>query len=273
MAEKKPHLHAGHRERMRERFACTGGTGMAEHELLELLLFYAIPRCDTNDLAHRLIEEFGSLASVLEADEAALSAIEGMGGKSALFLSLAGEIARRYAKEKIAPDERVSVYDSNEKIAAYLWPRFLGSRVERVYLLLFDNGMRMLDCFEVCEGGVSGVAVSTRRITERAYRKNAAAAILAHNHPNGLAVPSGNDIALTRQIDEALRLLEVPLLEHFVFSDRAWAPIMSSCRAPMPDEYAASSLPDLYKSRMKECRAMDYNPLWIGQYLKEDSET
>ena len=264
--EKHSNLHAGHRDRMRERFASTQGKGMADHEILEMLLFYALPRRDTNDLAHCLIEEFGSLSAVLEADVASLCRVEGISEKSALYLTLIGQTARLYATEKIAPPQEDERLDSDEKIAAFMWPKFMGAKVEHVYLLLFDNSMRLLDCFEVCEGAVSGVAVSMRRVAERAYRKNAAAAVLAHNHPQGLAVPSGDDIHLTRKIDEAMALLGVPLLEHYIFTERSFAPIMSRCRVKPPEQQAASSLYEVFRQRTAECKAIDYDPDWWKQY-------
>lgn len=267
--EKKPNLHAGHRDRMRERFLSTGGEGMAEHEMLEMLLFYVLPRCDTNDLAHRLIEEFGSLSAVLEADVAALCRVHGISEKTALYLRLLGKTANLYLIGKLSPADNSSLLSTPHQIAEFLWPKFLGSTVESVYLLLFDNSLHLLDCFKVCDGAVSGVAVSIRRITERAYRKNAAAAVLAHNHPHGLSVPSGDDIQLTRRIDEALQLMEVPLLEHYVFGERDYAPIMSRHRAQAPEEYAASSLADVFKLRAPECRSIDYDPAWWREYEKE----
>lgn len=269
MAEKKPNLHAGHRDRMRERFLHTGGVGMADHEVLEMLLFYALPRCDTNDLAHALIEEFGSLCAVLEADITALCGVHGISEKTAIYLRLVGKTAHGYLVDKMSPADDSSLLSTPHKIAEFLWPKFLGSNAERVYLLLFDNSLHLLDCFLVCEGAVSGVAVSTRRITERAYRKNAAAAVLAHNHPHGLSVPSGDDIQLTRRIDEALQLLEIPLLEHYVFGERDYAPIMSRHRVGFPEDYAASSLADVYRFRAPECRSIDYSPAWWQAYEKE----
>ena len=269
MPEKKQHLHAGHRDRMRERFSLTGGIGMADHEILEMLLFYALPRRDTNGIAHALIEEFGSLDRVLEADVEALCHVEGISNASALYLRLIGNVAQRYLADKMEPQNRSLLLDTPDKIAQFLWPKFLSHTGECVYLLLFDNSMHLLDCFLVCEGGVSGVAVSTRRITERAYRKGAASAVLAHNHPRGFSIPSGEDIRLTRWLDEALRLLEIPLLEHFVFGAHDYAPIMSKNRAQFPEQYAASSLCDVFRLRLPECRAIDYSPAWWKNYQTE----
>ena len=242
MEDRKASLHQGHRERMRERLLSSGGSSLADHELLEMLLFYALPRRDTNDTAHRLIEEFGSLCGVLEGDRSRLLSVEGVGDGAAVFMELLGELSRRYAAEKIRPADKIPVFDTPQKIAAFLAPRFLGLSVERAYLLLFDNGMHMLDCFHVGDGSVSGIPLSMRRIVERAVTKQAAAAVLAHNHPRGLAIPSKEDMQITSQLQAALELIEVPLIEHFVFSDRAYHPIIRSYDHPMKEGQAASSL-------------------------------
>ncbi|MBO5354920.1 MAG: RadC family protein [Clostridia bacterium] len=249
--ERKGGVHTGHRARMKQRFTENDGKGLADHELLEMLLYYIIPRCDTNDLAHRLIEEFGSLVGVLEADAAMLCRVDGIKENAALYLKLLGETARRYTSGKLFDEKaEAPAFDTPAKIAAFMIPRYMGINVERVYLLLFDNAMHMIDCYHVCDGSISGVALSIRRIVERAYRKGATAAILTHNHPGGMISPSGDDIQLTRRLDEALRLMEIPLLEHYVFAERRYAPIMSAQRAKSEAEYAASSLVDLLHARL-----------------------
>lgn len=249
--ERKGGVHTGHRARMKQRFTENGGKGLADHELLEMLLYYIIPRCDTNDLAHRLIEEFGSLADVLETDTALLCQVDGIKESAALYLKLLGETARRYVSGKLLSEEdKRPTFDTPAKIAAFMMSRYMGISVERVYLLLFDNAMHMIDCYHVCDGSISGVALSVRRIVERAYRKGATAAILAHNHPGGMAVPSKDDIQLTHRLNEALSLLEIPLLEHYVFAERKYAPIMSAYRAKSEAEYAASSLTELLRARL-----------------------
>ena len=203
--EDENHLHGGHRARMRERFLTAGGNALADHELLEMLLFYVIPRRDTNDLSHRLIEEFGSLSGVLEADPDLLAKVCGISESSSTYLKLLGELGRRYTASKLQQNDEKTVFDTPGKIAAFMAPRYMGINVERVYLLLFDNGMHMIDCFHVCDGSVSGVSMSVRRIAEQAYKKGASAAILTHNHPGGLSTPSADDIRVTQRLENALR--------------------------------------------------------------------
>ena len=254
MSDTSKHHHDGHRARMRERFLAAKGQGMADHEILEMLLYHALPRRDTNELAHTLIEEFGSLSGVLEADAEQLYRVDGVGEGVSAYLCLVGETVRCYTADKLTGGVEKDVYDTPDKIAAFMLPRYIGVNVERVYLLLFDNGMHMIDCYHVGDGSVSGIALSTRRMVERAYRKGAAGAILTHNHPGGLAIPSGDDIHLTRQLDEAFALMEIPLLEHYVFSDRSYVPIMSCVRAQTQAEYAASSLTDLMRRKLDQIK-------------------
>lgn len=249
--EKDPALHAGHRERMRQKFLSGDDTLLADHEILEMLLYHAQPRRDTNETAHRLIETYGSLEKVLEADPARLTASEGIGKESACLLALTGAAARRYTACKLSPVKTGLVCDTPEAVAHFLFPFFVGQTKERAYLVLFDNSMRVLDYFHVGDGSVSGVMLSVRRIAERAYAKQAAAAVLAHNHPGGVAVPSGEDVRVTQQLKEALDLLEIPLIEHFVFTDTDYTPVLSHFTPTEKANYAASSLQDMLNARFR----------------------
>ena len=248
--EKDPTLHAGHRNRLRERFM-RDPEAMAEHELLELLLFYAIPRRDTNDLAHSLIEEFGSLEGVLEAEPSLLYRVDGVKEGVAAYLKALCEVARRYAAQKLRYEEDDRVFDTPERIAAFVWPRFLGLSEERVFALLFDNGMRLLDCYHVCDGSVTSAPLSVRRIVQRAYVKGAAGVILAHNHPGGTSMPSGDDIRATRQLEEALNMMEIPLVEHYVFADRSFTPILSKSQ-DQEQGFVASSLVEVLREKLQK---------------------
>ncbi len=246
--------HGGHRARMRERFLQTGGAAFAEHEILEMLLYHVIPRADTNGTAHALIEAFGSLSGVLEADLDRLLAVEGVGEKTAEYLSLLGESARRYTVTKLTGEEKSPCLDTPEKLAEFLFPRFLGAQRELAYVLLLDNGMRVLDCFPAASGTVSSVPFSVRQIAERAYTKHAAAVVIAHNHPNGVSVPSAEDVNLTHRLRESLEMLEIALVEHFVFSERSYSCILGAglgARVNGEGQIAASSLFDKIKQNFK----------------------
>ena len=247
----KQHLHDGHRERMRERFLSSDTPSLQEHEILEMLLFYTNARGNTNDTAHALIEAFGSLAGVMEADVDALSAVHGIGPKSALHLRLIGHTCKQYLLDKISPSQNTPpVLDSLEKLVTFLAPKFIGTKKELAFALLINNAMMPIDCFPVGDGTVSALSLSIRNIAERAYTKHAAGVILAHNHPNGLAVPSSEDIKITHHLKEALSLLEIPLFEHFVFAGNSYAQIMNEI-STTNTQRVASPLFEVMKQTLK----------------------
>lgn len=233
---------------MRRRLAKTSPAGFADHEIIEMLLYYTFPRKDTNEIAHALIEAFGSIEGMLDADPARLQTVLGVGEGCAVFITLLGELSRRYLTQKISDGTNArEMLDTPEKIAKYLASHFVGATRELAYVLLLDNSMRALDCFPISMGTVSGVSLSVRDIAERAYTKKAAAVVLAHNHPGGVAVPSSEDVSVTHRTREALALLGIPLVEHFVFSDRSYAPILCRFEEKPPESYAASPLFDKIK--------------------------
>ena len=234
------HHHDGHRARLRERMLASGADKLADHELLELLLFYAIPRKDTNETAHQLIEECGSLADVLEAPVERLTRVPGVKDGVTVYLKALAELSRRYTANKLMPQKNPmsTVYDSVDKVVDLLFPRFIGQGKEIVYAALFDTAMRVKDVFCVGEGSVNSAAITVRSITERAYQRNASAVVIAHNHPGGLAVPSREDILLTNEVSSALNVVGIQLIEHFVFADTAYYAILGFRNGERTDRFA-----------------------------------
>ena len=254
MSGKKTY-HDGHRQRMRARMEESSPAAFADHELLEMLLYYTNARRDTNDTAHALIESFGSLARVLEAEQTHLCDVDGVGEKSAALLSLVGELSRRYAVEKItAGQNRGTPLNSPRRMIEYLLPKFFGAVKEIFYVLLLDNALCPLDLFAVGDGTVSSIPLSVRNIAERAFQKHAAAVVLAHNHPHGSAVPSSDDVTLTHNIKEALALLEIPLIEHFVLSDNAYAAILHQSDFKAEPAIAAAPIFDDIKNNFNQTK-------------------
>lgn len=209
-------VHDGHRERLKERFRSEGLDGFTEVQVLELLLFYCVPRKDTNEIAHALLEKFGTLAQVLDANLADLEKVPGMGSSSALFLKLLSAAGRRY---QISRTESASILRTIEQCGAYLQPRFFGRKHEAVFLLCMDAKCKVLTCKQVGEGSVNSAGVPIRRIVETALSANATMVVLAHNHPSGLALPSADDIRTTKRLAVALDTVEITLIDHLVFSD------------------------------------------------------
>ena len=209
-------VHDGHRERLKERFRSEGLDGFTEVQVLELLLFYSVPRRDTNEIAHALLEKFGTLAQVLDANPADLEKVPGMGSSSALFLKLLSAAGRRY---QISRTESATILRTLEQCGAYLQPRFFGRKHEAVFLLCLDAKCKVLACKQVGEGSVNSAGVPIRRIVETALSANATMVVLAHNHPSGLALPSADDIQTTKRLAVALDTVEITLIDHLVFSD------------------------------------------------------
>ena len=209
-------VHDGHRERLKERFRSEGLDAFTEVQVLELLLFYSVPRKDTNEIAHALLEKFGTLAQVLDANPADLEKVPGMGSSSALFLKLLSAAGRRY---QISRTESATILRTLEQCGAYLQPRFFGRKHEAVFLLCLDAKCKVLACKQVGEGSVNSAGVPIRRIVETALSANATMVVLAHNHPSGLALPSADDIQTTKRLAVALDTVEITLIDHLVFSD------------------------------------------------------
>lgn len=218
-------MHEGHRQRLKKRFLEEGLDGFTDVQALELLLFYAVPRVDTNPIAHALLDHFGSLSQVLEAEPAELTKIAGIGESAALLLHLVPQLGRKYMVDRTA---ECRVLPTLESCAQYLTPRFFGRKTETVFLLCLDAKCKVLGCKEVGQGGANSTAVSVRRIVETAIGVNASAVVLAHNHPSGLAVPSPEDIQVTRQIAQALKAVEIVLADHIIVADDDYVSIAAS---------------------------------------------
>ena len=227
MEENKNGLHEGHRERLRKRFLETGLDGFDEHEVLELLLTYAIPRVDVNERAHRLIKRFGSLAAVLDAPFEELTQVEGVGERAASLLKLEPQLLRRYQLSRQV-QRRDHCLDTAEKAGAYLLPRFTGLQEEAVYLLCLDPGGHLLKCILLSRGTETAALIPVKKLVETALRERAHSVVLAHNHPGGTAVPSREDVELTRRLYEALRLVDVQLADHLVVADNDFTSLAES---------------------------------------------
>ena len=217
------HSHYGHRQRLKARYIDFGVENLSDHEILELLLFYAIPQKNTNDIAHALIDEFGSLQGVLSADVDSIKNVKGMGEHSAILIKLLSDVQRRI---RLSDNKDLNKLDSLSKIGKYLMNYYEGVNEERVTALLFDNSMRLIDFVVISTGSLNSSSVDCRAIAEISLRKNAACVILAHNHPNGLAIPSSDDRLVTKSVDAALSVIGVHLIEHIIIGSGNYIPTM-----------------------------------------------
>ena len=218
-------IHKDHRQRVRERYLKEGLDGFSEVQVLELLLFYVIPRQDTNPIAHRLIDRFGSLYQALEAPVEELEKVEGIGPNAALLLSLITAVARVYAVNRT---EKQKILRTIEDCGEYLKSFFIGRRSEMVYLLCLDAKCKVLGCREIGEGSVNSANVPIRRIVETALGLNATSVVLAHNHPSGIALPSGEDVLTTHRVAAALSTVDIVLVDHIIVADDDYVSMVQS---------------------------------------------
>ena len=216
MADKPKHRHTGHRERMKAEFLARGLEGWPDHRVLELLLFYTIPQGDVNDLAHELVERFGSLAGVLDASVEELKKVKGVGDHTAVFLRMLPAVLGRYqgARTRLS-----AIINSPEEAYAWLEPYFFGARNEMVYVMCLDGKRQVLGVRKVAEGSIELAEVNTRRIAEEAIGLRAAQIYVAHNHVSNLAIPSQADWLTTDTLRGALRPIGIELIDHLVFVD------------------------------------------------------
>ncbi len=194
-------IHDSHRQRLKSRFLSQGLEGFEDHNVLELLLFYSIPRSDTNEIAHYLLQEFKSLSGVFDAPVEELCKIKGVSHHTATLIKLIPEIISVYHTDKTKDTKIVS---STNDAGKFFIPRFYGKKNEEVHVLLLDDKKKVIRCDKLFEGTVNS---------------NATGIVLAHNHPGGVALPSARDLRATEKIFKALKLINVELCDHIIVAD------------------------------------------------------
>ena len=222
-------MHENHRSRVRRQFLANGISSSADHEILEHLLFYSIPRRDTNETAHRLVGKFGSLAEAIDADYSELLKTPGVGDLSATLIKLIQAIIQRYTFEKQTDTRRK--LNSLSRLGEYLVNDYMTDTVEVTRAVLLTADLRLITCETLFTGSVNSSSVSMNAIVTSALSHKASMVVLAHNHPGGAAIPSKPDIDVTVAIEKLLSQIDIHLLEHFVIAGNSWTPIM----AKLPD--------------------------------------
>jgi len=201
---------------LKRQFLENGLDGFTDVQALELLLFYAVARKDTNPIAHELLDHFGSLSQVMEASVEELEKIPGISTHTAGLLHLVTEMSRRYQVDRA---RRSVILTTVEKVGAYLIPFFFGRKQETVFLLCMDAKCKVLCCKEIGEGGINSASISPRKVVETALAAGATTVVLAHNHPSGVAVPSLEDVQTTKRVAAALDTVEIHLADHVIVAD------------------------------------------------------
>lgn len=209
---KKENAHEGHRQRLRERYLQGGVEGFSDHELLELILGYALSQKDTNPLGHALVERFGNLRGVLEADPVDLKKVEGIGDYTAFLLNFLRGIAARYYLEGDSKELDLSATD---RMIDFFVRRFVGCRTERLYAAFLDDNYHLICCEKQYDGSTSQVEIHGGRIARSAQRYGSRYVLIAHNHMT-MPEPSKEDVDATRALQQKLKSIGVTLLDHVV---------------------------------------------------------
>lgn len=215
MAEQENNIHKGHRQKVKNRYIEAGFDGMADHNILELLLFFGIPYKDTNPIAHELIETFGSFSGVLRASIPELKSVRGMTENAACLLNMILPVYARYHADANA--ERPMLMTTNE-IVDYMRPKFLDTNNERAYVLCFDHNHYLIAVRKLSDGDIYSTLFDMRKLACAVLETKATGVVLVHNHPNGISLPSTDDVTQTKSAYEFLQSLKVSLMDHIIIS-------------------------------------------------------
>ncbi len=224
MASSNSSVHNGHRQSVKKKFINNGLDGFNPHEALELYLYYAIPRKDTNPLAHRLLDRFVTIAGVCDAPIDELMDEFGLSENTAVLLKLLPHMSRLYNESKLNSDNTIEL----DTIGDVIKTKFIG-RVEEVVVLLLGDAKGKIIFFDVvAKGSINSSDMPIRKIVDLSIRHNARLAFVAHNHPSGNALPSTADVNTTKTLAKTLRAVGVRLFDHFIITDDDYVSLRES---------------------------------------------
>lgn len=210
-----PH-HKDHRKRLKKKFSESGVFAFHDYEVLELLLSYAIPQKDVKPLAKELLNTFGSLKGVMDAEKDSLEKVKGIGLHTAILIKLIKEMGILYLKEKAREKPQITC---TSELIDYCKTYMGGLKDERFCVIYLDAQNRLTDIETIQEGIVNQAVVYPRKVLENALKQKASAVILVHNHPSGQVKPSDADIRLTKTIQETARILDIIVHDHLIIGE------------------------------------------------------
>jgi len=224
MSEKK-NIHDGHRQRIDEKVKTLGLDAMPPHEQLEYMLYQIIARGNTNPIAHELLQRFGSLGQIFLASERELMSVNGVGSRTAKFITQIPAIAGIYSRATMGT---APILDSAEKLGDYAITLFGGKLTEDVYILSLAANKRLLRHDRIASGGVSDAPIYVRNVIDIAVSNKAHSLVLAHNHPSDELLPSNDDIVVTKKVSAALAAMDVKLIDHIIVSGKKYISMKKS---------------------------------------------
>ena len=215
-AHKEKNIHAGHRQRLLDEFRENGLDSFNDIRSLELLLGFSGTICDMNPVSHALLDRFKTLNGVFQASEEELKEVKGVGPRCAALIRLVPEICRK--ADLNDSRKRLRSLNSSDQAGSYIQTLIGSNRDESFLLLSLDARLRLIRSDTIQEGTVNRVNVDIRKVVETALSAKASSCIIAHNHPDGELSPSGEDIQVTDRLNDALRLVNIPLADHIIVS-------------------------------------------------------
>jgi len=210
---RKKSIHDGHRKRVKEEFHTLGLEHFPPHKVLEMLLFYTIPQGDTNATGHELIERFGSVAGVLDAPVELLKKVPGIGPQSAIHIRFVGSLIRKYMESQIVPPK---IIRTAEHAKDFVRHKFTGESAECGYLVCLGSSGKVIYCENISKGSGKRVEITPAKIARTCLLCDAVKAIIAHNHPHGICVPSREDLHTTKILYDHLMRVDVELMDHII---------------------------------------------------------
>ncbi len=216
--------HSGHRQRVRKKFIENGFDVFEPHEALEMFLFYAIPRKDTNPLAHRLLDRYLTIGGVCDAPIDELMEEFGLSESAAAYIKMLPEMSRLYNESKMSDDNIIDY----ENLGKLFQTKFIGRTSEAVALMLGDAKSKMIYFNIISKGSLNSSDMPIRKIVDLSLRHNAKTAFIAHNHPSGTALPSHSDLLTTQTVRETLLSVGVDLIDHFIITDDDYVSLRDS---------------------------------------------
>lgn len=221
-------IHSGHRQKVRDKFYETGFNGMAPHNVLEMLLFFGIPYKDTNPIAHELIDRFGSISAVFEASRTELQSVKGMTENAACLITMMLPLYKQYSEDLF---KRNPTFANLKETVEFLRKLYIDkTNTECVYVLCFDGKDSLIRYRMLSMGDISSSSVDFRKLAGIVLETKATQIILSHNHPHGVALPSKDDVDVTKVLVPFMETMKVKVKDHIILTDDSYFSMANTTR-------------------------------------------